>query len=63
MMICDLCDFRVAHTYCCDLSDFPEDWICRDCEELQLSEESYDESFDEEESEEEEEEPPVFQRR
>ena len=34
MMICDLCDYMVAHTYCCGLSDFPDDWICRDCEEL-----------------------------
>ena len=35
MMICDLCDFMVAHTTCCGFgNDFPEDWICRECENL-----------------------------
>ena len=34
MMICDLCDFHVAHTYCCGFgNNFPQDqdWICDYC--------------------------------
>lgn len=34
MMICDLCDFRVAHTYCCGFGNqIPEDdWVCGYCD-------------------------------
>jgi rubredoxin len=32
----------VAHTYCCGFEDFPEDWICRDCLLLDISESSDD---------------------
>lgn len=50
MMICDLCDYAVAHTYCCGLGRvFPEDWVCRDCESL-LAGESSSYAEDEEES-------------
>jgi hypothetical protein len=44
-MICDLCD-RVAHTYCCGFydSEFPDDWVCRECERLQNGDDSSDES-------------------
>lgn len=36
MIICDLCDFRVAHTYCLGYgNEFPtEDWICDYCDGL-----------------------------
>jgi hypothetical protein len=33
-MICDLCDYMVAHTYCCGFREFPEDWVCRPCERI-----------------------------
>ena len=47
MMICDLCDFMVAHTYCCGFGqDFPEDWLCRDCEALDVEDSSFDEEED-----------------
>lgn len=39
MMICDLCDFMVAHTYCCGFSEFPEDWLCDGCQRLMGSDE------------------------
>lgn len=34
MIICDLCDFYVAHTYCCGFGNqIPEDdWICGYCD-------------------------------
>lgn len=42
MMICDLCDYMVAHTYCCGFgNDFPEDWLCQDCEALDLEDSSF----------------------
>lgn len=48
MMICDLCDFMVAHTYCCGFRNtFPEDWICRECERVMNEELSSDEDYDE----------------
>ena len=35
MMICDMCDYMVAHTYCCGFGEvFPDDWMCRECEEI-----------------------------
>lgn len=34
MMICDLCDYTVAHTYCAGFDDFPRDWVCEHCLEL-----------------------------
>jgi hypothetical protein len=40
----------VAHTYCCGFNDFPEDWICAGCQELEVSESSED-YMSEEESE------------
>lgn len=55
MMICDLCDYMVAHTYCCGFgNDFPEDWLCQDCEALDLEDSSFsNDSYNDEESEEE----------
>lgn len=47
LMICDLCDFMVAHTYCCGFDDFPEDWMCRDCLLLEVSDSSDDLEVDE----------------
>ncbi len=49
MMICDLCDFMVAHTTCCGFgNNFPEDWICRECENLiNVNESEYDSEEDE----------------
>lgn len=48
MMICDLCDYMVAHTYCCGFrNDFPDDWLCRDCEEIMDSDDD-DDDYDEE---------------
>ena len=55
MMICDLCDFHVAHTYCAGFSEFPDDWLCRECQGIEVvtssegdepeeSEESYSEN-------------------
>ena len=47
-MICDLCDYMVAHTYCCGFgNDFPEDWLCRDCEALDLEDSSFNSSEEE----------------
>jgi hypothetical protein len=41
MMICDLCDYMVAHTYCCGFgNEVPEDWVCIDCEALLDGDES-----------------------
>lgn len=34
MMICDLCDYMVAHITCCGFREFPEDWICRECHRI-----------------------------
>ena len=43
LMICDLCDYMVAHTYCCGFNNtFPEDWMCLHCEELLGIESDYD---------------------
>lgn len=35
-MICDFCDFKIAHTYCCGFGEsIPnDDWICDFCEGL-----------------------------
>lgn len=46
MMICDLCDYVVAHTYCCGYREFPEDWVCTECNELLESDDSDLESED-----------------
>jgi hypothetical protein len=50
-MICDLCDYHVAHTYCCGFGrEFPpedEDWICEYCNGLLTdNSDSYDSSSD-----------------
>lgn len=49
MMICDLCDYMVAHTYCCGFygSEFPDDWVCRECERLLNGDDLSDESEEE----------------
>lgn len=41
-MICDLCDFHVAHSYCCGFGNrIPEeDWICDYCTGM-ISEDSF----------------------
>jgi hypothetical protein len=52
-MICDLCDFHVAHTYCCGFgNNLPEDdWICGYCNGMisddldDLDEDDYDEEI------------------
>jgi hypothetical protein len=49
LMICDICDFQVAHTTCCGYRDFPEDWICAYCDGLEVDES--DSYFEEESSE------------
>eukprot|EP00347_Sterkiella_histriomuscorum_P017605 403348700 len=34
MLVCDECNFNVAHTYCLDLPEVPEeDWYCSQCAE------------------------------
>jgi hypothetical protein len=53
LMVCDLCDMKVCHTYCAGFEGLPEDdWFCDECKIIMedgelFSEDSYYDSSDE----------------